>query len=130
MVLGFGIALSKSFNENTKIFGIELVEQAIKYANHNAKLNGLDPERVQFVSGDASNIFNNENFKNLEFLKNSVVIVDPSRKGSNESFYSNCWILNRKLLSTLVVMFFHRLGTWLHSKICSRIPMSNTKLKM
>lgn len=83
----FGIALSKSFNENTKIFGIELVEQAIKYANHNAKLNGLDPERVQFVSGDASNIFNNENFKKSGISgKNSVVIVDPSRKGSNESF--------------------------------------------
>ena len=81
VVLGFGIALSKSFNENTKIFGIELVEQAIKYANHNAKLNGLDPERVQFVSGDASNIFNNEKFKNLEFLEKQCCNRRPFQKG-------------------------------------------------
>ena len=47
----------------------------------------MDPERVQFVSGDASNIFNNEKFKKSGISgKNSVVIVDPSRKGSNESF--------------------------------------------
>ncbi|KAI5967667.1 hypothetical protein CANMA_002847 [Candida margitis] len=82
----FGIALS-NFHDNLKVFGIEISESSIKYANHNMKLNGLYPERTKFILGDASNIFGNEEFKKSGIEgKGSVVIVDPSRKGSDELF--------------------------------------------
>lgn len=82
----FGIALS-NFHEKLNVFGIEISESSIKYANHNMKLNGLYPERTKFILGDASNIFGNDEFKNSGIKgKGSVVIVDPSRKGSDELF--------------------------------------------
>ncbi|KAL6454546.1 SPAC4G8.07c tRNA [Candida maltosa Xu316] len=83
----FGISLSKSFQENTKIFGIEISDSSIKYANHNVGLNHLDTNKIKFISGDASNMFSNKEFENSGITgKNSLVIVDPSRKGSDESF--------------------------------------------
>ncbi|CAL1197150.1 tRNA (Uracil-5-)-methyltransferase family protein [Candida parapsilosis] len=82
----FGIALS-NFHEKLNVFGIEISESSIKYANHNMKLNGLYPERTKFILGDASNIFGNEEFKKSGIKgSGSVVIVDPSRKGSDEMF--------------------------------------------
>ena len=83
----FGIALSNSFQENTKIFGIEISNISIKYANHNVKINYLNKDKIKFIQGDASSMFKNEEFIKSGILgKNSVVIIDPSRKGSNESF--------------------------------------------
>ena len=86
----FGIALSQ-LHDNVKVFGIEVSDSSIKYAQHNAKLNGLDPEKVKFLLGDASKIFSNKEFKddNNRFKikgDDSVVIIDPSRKGSDERF--------------------------------------------
>lgn len=82
----FGIALS-NFHEKLNVFGIEISESSIKYANHNMKLNWLYPERTKFILGDASNIFGNEEFKKSGIKgSGSVVIVDPSRKGSDEMF--------------------------------------------
>ncbi|RCK59519.1 tRNA (uracil(54)-C(5))-methyltransferase [Candida viswanathii] len=83
----FGIALSNAVPETTKIFGIELSKTSIKYANHNVKINYLDQERIKFIQGDAASMFRNEEFMTSGILgKNSVVIIDPSRKGSNEMF--------------------------------------------
>ncbi|KAI5950978.1 hypothetical protein KGF54_004052 [Candida jiufengensis] len=82
----FGISLS-NLNNKLKVFGIEISESSINYANHNLKINGLDPERVKFIYGDASNIFKNENFQKMGISGDgSVVIVDPSRKGSDLNF--------------------------------------------
>lgn len=83
----FGIALSNSFQKSTKIFGIEISNTSIKYANHNVKINYLEKDKIKFIQGDASSMFKNEEFLQSGIVgKNSVVIVDPSRKGSNESF--------------------------------------------
>ncbi|KAI3403772.2 hypothetical protein KGF56_003407 [Candida oxycetoniae] len=82
----FGIALSQLHPE-INVFGIDVSEWSIKYAQHNTKLNGLDPKRIQFILGDASKIFQNEDFEKAGIKgEDSVVIIDPSRKGSNEAF--------------------------------------------
>lgn len=84
----FGICLSKDMPDNGKVFGIEVSKLSIKYANHNAKLNGLSiPKDIEFIEGTASNIFSNKSFLDSKVEGNdAIVIMDPSRKGSNDSF--------------------------------------------
>lgn len=83
----FGVSLAKTVKEG-KVVGIEISNQAIKYASHNAKLNGLAvPDNVRFVEGTSSAIFSHSSFvaAGLDPEK-TLVIIDPSRKGSDESF--------------------------------------------
>lgn len=84
----FGISLHKSIQENGKVFGIELSKKSIEYANHNAKLNGiLVPDKIQFIEGAADLLFKHDEFINSKIVgEESIVIMDPSRKGSNENF--------------------------------------------
>lgn len=85
----FGIALSKLVPEKGgKIFGIEISEKAIKYARHNANINGLYiPDKIDFISGDSDLLFQNKQFLESQISgEDSIVIMDPSRKGSTESF--------------------------------------------
>ncbi|CAK9436243.1 uncharacterized protein LODBEIA_P08010 [Lodderomyces beijingensis] len=94
----FGIALSQ-MQPNLNVFGIEVSEMSIKYAQHNAKLNGLDPQKVQFILGDASDIFNHEALRESKISgRDSVVIVDPSRKGSDEAFMSQLLEFNPAMI--------------------------------
>ncbi|CAH6721382.1 tRNA (uracil(54)-C(5))-methyltransferase [[Candida] jaroonii] len=81
----FGIALAKDLPSKGKVFGVEISSVAIKYAQHNAKINGLTDDRVMFVSGTADTIFSNNQLRKVKG-KDSVVIMDPSRKGSNIDF--------------------------------------------
>lgn len=84
----FGICLSGAIREDGKVFGIEISKVSISDATHNAKLNGLPvPGRVQFVDGDANGMFRNREFLQLGITgPESVVILDPSRKGSTPEF--------------------------------------------
>ena len=56
-----------------KVFGIEIVEEAVVAANENAALNGLD--NCSFIAGDV--------FKKLDELseKPDIIILDPPREG-------------------------------------------------
>ncbi|MDR0880114.1 MAG: 23S rRNA (uracil(1939)-C(5))-methyltransferase RlmD [Clostridioides sp.] len=56
-----------------KVYGIEIVEEAVKVANENAKLNGLD--NCEFIAGDVR--------ETVGSLKDSpdLIIVDPPRPG-------------------------------------------------
>ncbi|MEG0843196.1 MAG: 23S rRNA (uracil(1939)-C(5))-methyltransferase RlmD [Romboutsia sp.] len=56
-----------------KVYGIELIEEAVVAANNNAKLNGLD--NCEFIAGDVS-----KTVKNLK-EKPDLIIVDPPRPG-------------------------------------------------
>lgn len=84
----FGISLSKSIPEGGKVFGVEISKNSIEYATHNAKINGLRiPDTIQFIEGSADGIFANDSFKQSNIKgSESVVIMDPSRKGSNLGF--------------------------------------------
>jgi 23S rRNA (uracil-5-)-methyltransferase RumA len=56
-----------------KVVGIELIEEAVKAAKENAKLNGLD--NCEFLAGDVAEII-----KNVKD-KPDIIILDPPRSG-------------------------------------------------
>lgn len=61
--------------KNTKLYGVEVVEEAAKDAEYNAKLNEIDGE---FVALPTENALDNDYVKNLH---PDVITVDPPRKG-------------------------------------------------
>ena len=73
-----------------KVYGIEIVEQAIKDAKENAKLNKI--ENIEFYCGDVEEVL--ENVLNKENIAPNVVFVDPPRKGLDKHTLQN--ILNLK----------------------------------
>lgn len=76
----FSIMLSPFFS---RIAGIELSKESINAATKNAILNDISEDKISFRSGDASNIFSAvPDFPPEE----TVVIIDPPRKGCDESF--------------------------------------------
>lgn len=96
----FGISLSKDIHKDGKIFGIELSPSAVEDATHNAKLNGLEvPSKVQIVEGQADSMFSNSAFRNAGMTGDkSVVIMDPSRKGSTKLFMQQLLEFQPKLI--------------------------------
>lgn len=60
-----------------KVVGVEYVEDAVKDAKKNAKLNGID--NVEFLAGDMAKVFNKD-FVN-KYGKPDVIITDPPRAG-------------------------------------------------
>jgi 23S rRNA (uracil-5-)-methyltransferase RumA len=59
-----------------KVIGIEIVEDAVRSANENAKLNGI--ENCDFIAGDVFEVLDNVS------EKPDVIIVDPPRAGIME----------------------------------------------
>jgi len=75
----FTITLSALFEQSV---GIDVSVASIVSARENAKLNNLTTEQCKFIDADA-----NELFKSVTFPKNeTVVVLDPPRKGCDESF--------------------------------------------
>lgn len=62
-----------------QLIGVEIVEDAVKDANENAKTNGI--ENARFICGDASAAASR---LEKEGLKPDCVILDPPRKGCGE----------------------------------------------
>ena len=63
-----------------KVYGIEIVEEAVKAAEENAKMNNIN--NIEFIAGDAK-----EAFKDLiekRNIKPTAIIVDPPRRGLDE----------------------------------------------
>ena len=69
-------------NDNISIVGIEIVEEAVKFAKINAKNNGI--KNYIYISSTAKEILK-------EVRKDDIIIVDPPRKG-----------LDRKLVDGLI----------------------------
>ncbi|MBP3707313.1 MAG: 23S rRNA (uracil(1939)-C(5))-methyltransferase RlmD [Clostridia bacterium] len=74
-----------------KVYGIEIVKQAIEDARTNANLNKIN--NIDFICGDVEEAF--EELIKREKVKPNVVIVDPPRRGLDESTINN--ILNLKV---------------------------------
>ena len=76
-----GIFASKYVN---KVYGIEIVDSAIKDARENARINNV--KNIEFIEGDVETAFD-------KLLKNNTnpnaVIVDPPRKGLDEKTIEN-----------------------------------------
>ena len=69
-----GIFAAKYFK---KIYGIEIIEEAIKDAKENAKINKI--ENAEFYAGDVEEVL--PKIIEKENIKPNVVFVDPPRKG-------------------------------------------------
>lgn len=63
-----------------KVYGIEVVEKAIEDAKENARINNID--NAEFYAGKAEEVFP-KLYK--EGIKADVIVVDPPRKGCEES---------------------------------------------
>ena len=63
-----------------KVYGVEIVPQAIEDARGNAKLNGI--ENVEFFVGMAEEVLPEQYEKN--HISADVIVVDPPRKGCDE----------------------------------------------
>ena len=68
-----------------KVYGIEIVEQAIEDAKANAKLNKVN--NIDFICGDVEEAF--DELIKKEHVRPDVVIVDPPRKGLDENTIEN-----------------------------------------
>lgn len=73
-----GLTLAKDVK---KVYGIEVVEQAIEDAKENAKRNNI--KNAEFICGDAGEVALEYKKQGIHF---DVVIVDPPRKGCSELF--------------------------------------------
>ena len=60
-----------------KVYGVEIVPQAIEDARENAKINGI--ENVEFFVGKAEEVLPDQYEKNKIYA--DVIVVDPPRKG-------------------------------------------------
>ena len=71
-----------------KVYGIEIVEEAIEAAKENAKLNNI--QNTEFIAGDVEEIL--DDLINNKKIIPDIVMVDPPRKGLDNNSVEN--ILN------------------------------------
>ena len=83
-----GLIASKYAKEVTSV---EIVEDAIKDAKKNSKLNNIT--NVNFFVGDASDFIVNEANNKTQY---DVIFIDPPRKGSDERFLNSVKKLSPK----------------------------------
>lgn len=74
-----------------KVYGVEIVPEAIEDAKRNAKLNNMD--NVEFVAGKAEEVIPNW-YK--EGIQADVICVDPPRKGCDEALLNTILAMKPK----------------------------------
>lgn len=77
-----GIFASKKVK---KVYGIEIVPDAIKNAKENAKINEIN--NIEFIEGDVEKAF--DQLINKEKILPTAIVVDPPRKGLDETTINN-----------------------------------------
>ncbi len=68
-----------------KVYGIEIVKEAVENARENARINNI--ENIEFIAGDVESILSELIEKRK--IKPDVVFVDPPRKGLDETSIRN-----------------------------------------
>ena len=68
-----------------KVYGIEIIEQAIEDAKENAKINKIN--NIEFFAGDVEKVFSNLIEKKQIYP--NIILVDPPRKGLDNNTISN-----------------------------------------
>lgn len=78
-----------------KVYGIEIVKEAIENAKENAKINNM--ENTEFIAGDVEKTL--DNLINTKGIIPDVIMVDPPRKGlDNKSIENILKIKPKKLI--------------------------------
>ncbi len=75
-----------------KVYGIEIVEEAIQDAKENAKINEIN--NIEFISGDVEKVF--QNMIEQKRIFPTAIIVDPPRKGLDNTTIQTILSLNVK----------------------------------
>lgn len=68
-----------------KVYGVEIVDEAVVAARENAKLNGID--NIEFLSGDVEMILDDLIYKRN--VLPDVIMVDPPRRGLDDKSIEN-----------------------------------------
>lgn len=68
-----------------KVYGVEIVEQAIEDAKENAKMNNIN--NVEFIAGDTEKVL--AELIEVQHIIPDVVIVDPPRRGLDKTSVNN-----------------------------------------
>ena len=68
-----------------KVYGIEIIEEAVKDAKENALKN--DIKNVEFISGDVENVL--DKLINKDNIIPNIIMVDPPRKGLDNKSIDN-----------------------------------------
>ena len=68
-----------------KVYGIEIVKEAVDAANENALLNGVD--NIEFYAGDVEIVL--DELINKKGVKADIVMFDPPRKGLDKNSINN-----------------------------------------
>lgn len=83
----FTITLSSLFERS---MGIDIAATSIACADNNLKLNNIPSDRASFIAADAANLFasvaNADNKDTYFAPEETVVVIDPPRKGCDEPF--------------------------------------------
>ncbi len=77
-----------------KVYGIEIVEEAIKDAKENAKLNNI--KNAKFIAGDVEKIL--DKLINKDKIIPDIVMIDPPRKGMDAQSVENILKIEPKKL--------------------------------
>lgn len=77
-----------------KVYGIEIVEEAIEAAKENAKVNEV--ENTEFIAGDVEEIL--DDLINKKSIVPDIVMVDPPRKGLDNKSVDNILKIKPKRL--------------------------------
>lgn len=77
-----------------KVYGIEIVKEAVEMAKENAKLNRV--HNVQFIAGDVEEVFEELIHKN-NIIPN-IIMLDPPRKGLDNKTIDNLLMIRPKRL--------------------------------
>ena len=77
-----------------KVYGIEIVEEAIKMAKENAKLNNV--QNTEFIAGDVQVIL--DDLINKKNVIPDIIMIDPPRKGLDNTSIENILKIKPKKL--------------------------------
>ena len=75
-----------------KVYGIEIIDEAVEMAKENAKLNQV--ENVEFIAGDVEEVFDSLIHKRRVYP--DVILVDPPRKGLDAKSIANILAIKPK----------------------------------